>query len=64
MDGILFPDEDYLFAGDDMQFADKIIATIVKVDKCNEFAYNALKAMNKHLSKERFIEIVRNSIES
>lgn len=63
MDGILRPDEDYLFAGDDAQFADKIIGTIMDVDKCNELAHNALKAMNEHLSKEKFVRILKNSIE-
>ena len=63
MDGILRPDVDYLFAGDDAQFADKIIATITDVDKCNELAHNALNAIDTHLSKEQFVNIVKNSIQ-
>ncbi len=62
MDGILRPDVDYLFAGDDAQFADKIIATITDVNKCNELAHNALKAIDAHLSKKQFVNIVINAI--
>lgn len=62
MDGILRPDADYLLAGDDAQFADKIIAAITDVDKCNELAHNALKAIYAHLSKEQFISIVKTSV--
>ena len=62
MDGILKPDVDYLYAADDETFAKKIIETIKDVDKCNELAHNALKAMNEHLSKEKFVEIVKEAI--
>ena len=62
MDGILTPDVDYLFAVDDEAFATKIIEAIQDVDKCNELAHNALEALKTHLSKAKFIEIVKNSI--
>lgn len=62
MDGILTPDVDYLYAVNDEAFAKKIIETITDVDKCNELAHNALKAMNEHLSKEKFVKIVKEVI--
>ena len=63
MDEILNPDADYLYAADDETFAKKIIDTLTDVDKCNELAHNALNAMNAHLSKAKFIEIVKNSVQ-
>ena len=62
MDGILNPDVDYLYASNDEIFATRIIETIKDVDKCNELAHNALKAIKEYLSKDKFIEIVKNSI--
>jgi glycosyltransferase involved in cell wall biosynthesis len=63
MEGILKPDVDYLYAADDETFAKKIFETITDVDKCNELAHNALRTMNVHLSKDKFIEIIKNSIQ-
>ena len=63
MDGILTPDIDYLYVADDEAFAKKIIETITDVDTCNKLAHNALRAMNEHLSKTKFIEIVKNSVQ-
>ena len=63
MDGILKPDVDYLYAVNDEAFATKIIETIKDVDKCNELAHNALNAIDTHLSKEQFVNIVKNSIQ-
>ncbi len=63
MDGILKPDVDYQYVADDEAFAVKIIDTIKDVDKSNNLAHNALKAINENLSKNKFIEVVKNSIQ-
>ena len=62
MDGILRPDVDYMYVADDAQFAEKIIGTITDVHKCNELAHNALKAIDAHLSKTKFVEIVKEAV--
>lgn len=62
MEDVLIPDKDYLYAENDEQFASKIINTITDVDKCNALSHSALDAVNEHLSKERFKEIVKNSL--
>lgn len=61
-DKYLHDGQDYLLAQNDADFAQKILALVDDVYKCNEIAISAREKIEKHYSQSRFKEIIRTSI--
>ena len=61
-DKYLYDGQDYLLAQNDADFAQKILALVDDVYKCNEIAISAREKIEKHYSQSRFKEIIRTSI--
>lgn len=61
-DRYLHDGQDYLLAQNDADFAQKILALVDDVYKCNEIAISAREKIEKHYSQSRFKEIIRTSI--
>lgn len=62
IDIYLQADEDYLLVNSDAEFAQKIIENICDVKKCNKIAQSAKTKLNRNLSKEKFINIIQQSV--
>lgn len=62
MDAYLKSGENYLMAKTDSEFVKAIVETITVPEKCNTLAHNAKKNLDSSLSKEKFIEIVKQSV--
>lgn len=52
----------YLLARNDEEFAEKIIDVLSDISKYKQMARNGFELANRHFSKERFFEIVKESI--
>ena len=61
-DRYLYDGQDYLLAQNDTDFAQKILALVDDIDKCNVIAISAREKIEKHYSQSRFKEIIRTSI--
>ncbi len=53
---------DYLLARNDIEFAKQVLTMITDIDRCNQIAKSAQIRINKYFSKEKFVEIVANTI--
>lgn len=61
-DGLFQDGVHYMLAKTDQEFAEKTISLLSSASKAREMAQNGFKLANKHFSKERFSEIVKEAI--
>lgn len=63
-DSIFQVNRHYLLANNDQEFADQVVKVLSSVDEAALMARNALKIGEIHFSKNRFYEIVRESVDT